>query len=1555
MGRLNTIILIVSFLLYSLHQVDSENYYITANSIDLCTSSCLTLTEFVTNFSNLSTPNATIIFGPGVHYLNGSLNVSNSSTFSMTSESASAQIRCASHSSMVINWIQNVLITNLEFIGCGGNQLLGVERFVASNIIFMGQGNSRTALQLIETTAQITNCTFLSNRHGQVVFISTYFGYQYSHELGSAIIATHSNVDISQSIFKNNGAQDLNESRAIIYAEQQSLITIEDSTFIDNRYIYGSIVHSHSCNVIIRTSEFYNNSGDYYTGLLTIYSSNATIDQSVFQNNTGGVLYFLSGILKIKTSKFYNNSVLSYGALITSYSSNATIDQSIFDSNTGGMLYFGSVGYYDLISSTATIEQSVFKNNIDPQGVAAVLLFSSSTVTVIINIGEFYSNIGYSSVVTSSSSNMTINGSTFDYNRGIVLIVSDGNSTIDQSTFKHNIGSVLLIYANTKITVMTSEFDNNSDAGSIHLHHGLVLGCSDSTARLINCNFTNNKSPAIGALNSTIEYFNSLLIMNNSAMNEYALIHLYNSEFIGHDSGIATISNNMRSLVAFSSNITFSGYARFSHNRDQQRQIITVIDNNLQEGGAITLVQSNLFLDGMCMLEHNQAENGGAILSIESKLYVTGNLTIANNIASRNGGGVHLTESEVNCLSNSTFLLINNTATHKGGGIHAISSYIKAFSNLKVTEMNVDTAIINFTNNIAQRGGGLSLEANAKFVILKYEDGEILLLSTYYHYTYNQSYTMIFSGNSADYGGAIYVNDDTNSGTCTHDSKTDCFFQILAYISGLYRLDEISDRSLNYTRDILKTESLYFSENSASISGSTLYGGLLDRCAVNQFSEVRITYEEEYRDGGNGITYLKHVSTIENASISSRPVKVCLCMDNKHNCTHNGHIEIKKGKTFNVSLASIDQINHPVDGLIAASLNFTESAVASGQATREIPAKCTNLTFNVFSPHSTEQLILYTLDGPCRDVNLSKISIDINFLPCNCLIGLQQVEPSDTNCLCECHNDILQYVDECNSSTGAFLRKPLSRAWIAFTTDNNSESSGYLVYPNCPFDYCNSPNLSIDLNQPNGADAQCAFSRSSLLCGSCQPGLSLSLGSSRCLSCPSYWPALLISITIAALLAGIALVTLLLILNMTVAIGTLNGLIFFANVVHANKTILFPFQKTNFITVFISWLNLELGIDVCYFPGMDTFGKTWLQLAFPAYMIFLVAVVIIISSYSSRFSTLIGKKNPVATLATLILLSYAKLLEISFKSLSFGNLNYPDGSVKMVWLPDATVNYLSGKHVILFLAAVLVLLVGLVYTALLFSWQWLLHLPKWRIFKWTRDQRLQTFIETYHTPYTPKHRYWTGLLLLARAILYLVAAVNISNDSTVAQTAIIVTICCILALKAFIGSRVYRKRPLDILETLFYLNILLFTTFTWYCLGECRNKKAAAYTSVFITFIILLLIIFYHVYTYTSVFSKIEKIKKVENIIGKLFTVSAPKPKPESHYSAPLDDDIHRFNELLDIIDRPVNTSDYKVPLKKKPVQKPTQSVVEMHHPQLVPHDPEEANSQTNSEIMQTL
>ena len=173
-------------------------------------------------------------------------------------------------------------------------------------------------------------------------------------------------------------------------------------------------------------------------------------------------------------------------------------------------------------------------------------------------------------------------------------------------------------------------------------------------------------------------------------------------------------------------------------------------------------------------------------------------------------------------------------------------------------------------------------------------------------------------------------------------------------------------------------------------------------------------------------------------------------------------------------------------------------------------------------------------------------------------------------------------------------------------------------------------------------------------------------------------------------------------LNLTVTVGTLNGLIFYANIIGASSSTFYLRSSKKFLIIFTSWLNLDVGFDICFFDGMDTYWKTWLQLAFPSYITSLVVMVIIVSEHSMKFSRLISKKNPVATLATVVLLSYTMFLRTVSATLSFATLNYPDGSHKGVWLSDASVEYLSGKHIVLFIAAILMLILSIAYTSLLF-------------------------------------------------------------------------------------------------------------------------------------------------------------------------------------------------------------------------------------------------------------
>ena len=289
-------------------------------------------------------------------------------------------------------------------------------------------------------------------------------------------------------------------------------------------------------------------------------------------------------------------------------------------------------------NSSIDINQSVFENN--RAGIGGAILAEQNSV---INL----------------SGNVFINNSA--YFLGGVLRSDSSTITIEANNNSADYGGVLHSGSST-ITIEASEFNNNS------AECGGVLHSSSSTITIGGSNFTKNVSP-IGAViyatdRSKIQHNHKHLLIDNNMADRYAVIYLFDSEFIGHDSeNVITFSNNLGSLVAFNSNITLNGHDLFVNNQPPQ-----TASGDFQKGGAITLRQSNAFFYGACNLEHNHAENGGAIHSTESKLYVNGYVTIAHNTATGNGGGVYLSTSELNCQHKSTFELFNNTAEYKGGG-----------------------------------------------------------------------------------------------------------------------------------------------------------------------------------------------------------------------------------------------------------------------------------------------------------------------------------------------------------------------------------------------------------------------------------------------------------------------------------------------------------------------------------------------------------------------------------------------------------------------------------------------------------------------------------------------------------------------------------------------------------------------------------------------------------------------------------------------------------------------------------------------------------------------
>ena len=428
---------------------------------------------------------------------------------------------------------------------------------------------------------------------------------------------------------------------------------------------------------------------------------------------------------------------------------------------------------------------------------------------------------------------------------------------------------------------------------------------------------------------------------------------------------------------------------------------------------------------------------------------------------------------------------------------------------------------------------------------------------------------------------------------------------------------------------------------------------------------------------------------------------------------------------------------------------------------------------------------------------------------------------------------------------------------------------------------------------PNNSDEQCAFNHSGILCGFCKPGFSLALGTSQCMKCSNIYLTLLTAFGVA----GLALVFLLVICNLTVTEGTLNGLIFYANIIWVNKAIFFPSNHTNILTVFIAWVNLDLGIQTCFYDGMDAYEKTWLQFAFPLYIWTLVGLIIYLSRYRV-VNRLIGQ-NVVKVLATLFLFTYAKLQRTIIAALSVTFIQYPDNSKRYVWLYDGNVEYLIGKHIPLFMAGLAFLLVmTLPYTLALLLIRHIRRIatPRYRLLRWI--VRLLPLFDAYTAPYEPRYQFWTGFVLLVRSILFLVFAFNYISDPALNLMAIVISSLLVFTLVWGLGG-IYKKRSLNILESSFILNLGTVSAILLYTGFSQSASHFVGYTSTGIAFATFVGIILYHCYkqlSKTGLWRGLGAAARSQLGVGKRDRGDEAEPLlPETDTPEPREREAHRY------------------------------------------------------------
>ena len=394
---------------------------------------------------------------------------------------------------------------------------------------------------------------------------------------------------------------------------------------------------------------------------------------------------------------------------------------------------------------------------------------------------------------------------------------------------------------------------------------------------------------------------------------------------------------------------------------------------------------------------------------------------------------------------------------------------------------------------------------------------------------------------------------------------------------------------------------------------------------------------------------------------------------------------------------------------------------------------------------------------------------------------------------CECYSTVSS-VAKCNASTGTVTRE--GNMWLAYDKQDNCT----ILHTGCPFDYCKTDSVTYSLSNP---DAQCSYNRAGRLCGGCQDGYSLILGSNKCQKCSHMQYTLVLIIPFA--IVGIALVALLIAANLTLAVGLCNGIVLYANIVKLCEPIFFPHGPIPVVSEVNAWINMDFGISTCFLNEMNSCSKMWLQFCFPLYLWILILAIIVACHYSFKVTRIVGN-NAIPVLATLLLLSYTKLLRTVILILSLTRVSCND-STTLYWLVDPNIPYLGSCHLPLFIMAVLVLSLFIVpYTFFLLFFPLLetSYRHKWRCLQKSYN-KLKPFIDAYGGPYKDNFHYWTGVVVLLRIVLALTTA--LMDSLFITGNVLVILLAALLFFQCLFD--VYKKRTNHIFTVWFIISLII--------------------------------------------------------------------------------------------------------------------------------------------------
>ena len=1093
-------------------------------------------------------------------------------------------------------------------------------------------------------------------------------------------------------------------------------------------------------------------------------TGNVSITDCTFQRNTGygggGAvrLHGSTGDVSITGCTFQNNSA-GYGGAVSLYGStgDVSITDCTFQRNTG----YGGGGAVRLYGSTGdvSITGCTFQNNNAGHGGAVSLYGSTGNVSITGCTFQNNNAEGYGGGAVElhrSTSDVSITDCTFQnnsagYNNGgaVVLYGYLGDVSITGSTFQSNNaggdggGGAVMLYGSTgNVSITGCTFQNNNaegygGGGAVELHR------STSDVSITDCTFQNNNASYGGAV-ELYRYLGDVSITGSTFQSNNAGSH-GGAVMLDGSTGNVSITD----CTFQNNNASFGGAVMLYGSTGDYGITDCTFQNNIgsYRGGAVMLGGLNGLKDSDsyiiitdCTFHMNSGGNGGAIYT-EMRYNKFKNLSITNNTATAgaaiyarndNGDLMDLITSRGKMILQDVVVKDNHYPSNTGAiyftgvqmDIFGSTTTGSHFSyNSPQGAIQGDNGIltlhgyITFDHNTGENGGAISLSNNAPM---------------YFYPNCN----VRFSNNIATgYGGAIYNNGKIKqvlSGYAEEQPK--CILRLLTeeycYNSALITF---IDNHARHGGHAVYATPVYNCFNFFTMDANALF------CGYNLSNYFSITPLDE---------------DINDAQVLSFPQNVEYCGCSDPNLCNGTYITTYPGRTVRFNITSADNGHNLSPSVVytevdTVGINSQNLMLGPRQKAQWIGTVCGQIEYQIYGPENTSLKLLLS-----NDPNAYPEVFNVVLLPCEPGFELM-MESSTRMTKCECSPFLTLLGVICDTSDGTVSRNKTN--WIGVYNETLPA-----LAQTCPLDYCNNTIKKLSLARPGYL---CNGGRTGIICGHCYGNLSVIFGSSKCQECSDMWLTTLVMFAVL----GVFLVAALFFLNLTITQGTLYGLIFYANIIQVNTSIFFNQSILNPLQVIVSLVNLDLGLPMCFYNGMDDADKAGLQLVFPAYLLILTMATILVchcclqrspttstSFFLYRLSTIIGERA-VGVLSTLIYLSYSKLMRTVIDILTYSTVHLPSGDM-YVWFYDGNVEYLHGKHTALFVVAMTTCTLFLLpYT---FALTFIPIIEQYsehnRLFNYLHKKanQIKPMNDAQYAPYKGEWRWWLGARLWLLVVMY---------------------------------------------------------------------------------------------------------------------------------------------------------------------------------------------------------